>query len=669
MSRGDLRRSGWRGVSLIAITYVYFLIFAQFAFLKRLAVLGIADAHLKAVMAAMVFGGVLFSLLTPRLKWIPSPGLRLRIAFLACAIAAFLTLLPLTLAMAIAVSFLIGCGLGLLTVTLVTYLRLWMGDGNLLLKVGVGTGLGYLICNIPPFFSASGLSQSMTAGVLCLLGIVVAQESQENQKQAASLSLQEGISHPAQTTSFLRSLACFTALVWLDSAAFFIIQNTPDLKAGTWQGTVHLSINGILHFAAALGSVWLLRRLGLSRVLPLAFFALAIACLLLLDPAQALIASAFYPVGVSLYSVALVAYPSLLTTAVSAEERGKQAGWIYAIAGWFGSGLGIGMGQNLGHVPPAFVLAAGLLVLWPGLVWLLRVRRLELGAVALVMLVAFGINQVITADHRTPLSASAVKQGAVERGAVERGRRVYISEGCIHCHSQYVRSNTSSDVLMWGPVLSIAELRREHPPLIGNRRQGPDLSNIGSRRSPLWLKAHFYDPSEVSHASFMPSYQYLFRDERGNDLVAYMQSLHGADTTQHLQEEAIWHPAASTFTHFSVPDTVKTGQALFDAHCATCHQTSGITRRTWQASFKTLPPDLSLGPYRHLDPQASPGELTDRLAHIIKFGFPGTDMPGHEYLSDQTIFSISIFLEQKIQKNTSSQSSSQFRNIVAGEGR
>ena len=33
---GKVRNSGWRGVSLVAITYVYFLIFAQFAFLKRL---------------------------------------------------------------------------------------------------------------------------------------------------------------------------------------------------------------------------------------------------------------------------------------------------------------------------------------------------------------------------------------------------------------------------------------------------------------------------------------------------------------------------------------------------------------------------------------------------------------------------------------------------------
>ena len=66
MLRGDLRQSGWQGASLVAITYVYFLIFAQFAFLKRLASLGVAGPHLQAVMAAMAVGGILFSLLTPR---------------------------------------------------------------------------------------------------------------------------------------------------------------------------------------------------------------------------------------------------------------------------------------------------------------------------------------------------------------------------------------------------------------------------------------------------------------------------------------------------------------------------------------------------------------------------------------------------------------------------
>ena len=124
------------------------------------------------------------------------------------------------------------------------------------------------------------------------------------------------------------------------------------MKAGTWQGSAHLWANGLLHLAAALASAWLLRsRKASSFVLSAAFLALGAACLLLLRPDGVLLASLFYPIGVSLYSVALVAYPSLLAPASSPAERGRQAGWIYAIAGWCSSAMGIGMGQNLGHVP------------------------------------------------------------------------------------------------------------------------------------------------------------------------------------------------------------------------------------------------------------------------------------------------------------------------------
>src|ERR1700722_13158692 len=95
MSGTETRWAGWRGVCLVAVTYVYFLIFAQFAFLKRLSDLGIAGAHLKAVMAAMAVGGIFFSLLTARLTLRTSPALRLRIALICCAAAAAFSLLPL----------------------------------------------------------------------------------------------------------------------------------------------------------------------------------------------------------------------------------------------------------------------------------------------------------------------------------------------------------------------------------------------------------------------------------------------------------------------------------------------------------------------------------------------------------------------------------------------
>lgn len=627
MLRSDWRKSGWQGASLVAITYVYFLIFAQFAFLKRLASLGVAGTHLTAVMAAMAAGGILLSLITPRVRIWPSPNLRLRIGLCASGAAAFLSLLPLGPAASIAVSFLIGSGLGLLTVTLVTHLRQWTGNRFPLLIIGLGTGVGYLVCNLPPFFAASAEAQAATAGLLCLAGVCVT-------LWPASITQEDAKISPQPALPFIRVVACFAALVWLDSAAFFIIQNTPDLKADTWHGSLHLGINGLLHLGAALASAWLLSRRSLSFVLSVSFIALGFACLLLLDPHHVALASIFYPIGVSLYSVALVAYPALLGPATSTAERGRQAGWLYAIAGWFGSAMGIGMGQNLGYVPPLFVLVAGAVILSPWLFNFLLQRKRELALTVAMLLAAFYLDRIpLAARVSPPLSQ------------VERGRRVYISEGCINCHTQFVRPN-SPDVLMWGPTEPLQELRQERPLLIGNRRQGPDLAEVGGRRSTVWLKAHFYDPPEVSGASIMPSYAFLFRDERGDDLVSYLESLHGSDTPQHLISEGNWHPSSSAIATANAHD----GERDFQRHCATCHEAGGRTR--WEAHFKRLPPDLSVGPYFHLASSDDDAQRRDRLAHIVKFGIPGTDMPGHEYLSDNEIASISRWLSQIIAQSS-----------------
>lgn len=622
MLHRNLRNNGWQGSCLVAITYVYFLIFAQFAFVHRLAVLGIAGTHLKSVMAAMAAGGILFSLLTPRLNLCPSPGLRLRVGLGLSGIAALLALLPLGVSASIAVASLIGIGLAILTVTLVTHLRAITGEKYALFKIGLGTGIGYLLCNIPSFFSATPQVQAASAGLLCFAGIAIVPLN----------SLTAAPSHPAEPTAatpFLLVVACFAGLVWLDSAAFFIIQNTASLKAGTWQGASHLWANGLLHLGAAIFSAWLLRRRGLSFVMIAAFLALGFACLLLLN-ARALPASVFYPVGVSLYSVALVAYPSLLSPASSTAERGRQAGWIYAIAGWSASALGIGMGQNLRHVPPAFVACAGAVILLPSLLRVFRHRLREFAVVASVLLVALVVYFI---EPAAPVVASL--------SPVERGRLVYVSEGCINCHSQYVRPNTA-DVLMWGPVESLAELHRERPPLIGNRRQGPDLAEVGVRRSPLWLKAHFFNPREVSGASIMPSYRFLFRDQRGNDLVAYLVSLRGSGTPQHIAEQKQWRLPASVIADANPAD----GARLYARYCATCHNANGRTRAAWQSEFIEEPAILAAGAFKGARSATSASSRIDQLARIIKFGIPNSDMAGHEYLSDKDIASLSLWLTQ-----------------------
>jgi cytochrome c oxidase cbb3-type subunit 2 len=617
---------GWQGICLVAITYVYFLIFAQFAFLKRLAALGIRDGNLKIVVAAMAAGGILFSLFTPRIRRWPSPILRLRIGLGASSLAAFLSLYPMGLYSSIMVSFLIGFGLAILTVTLVTHLREWTGDHRPLLRVGLGTSLGYLVCNIPSLFTATPQTQAMVAGTLCLVGICISWTKTLPSRD------EDGVLRGALTPSHSYILASFAALVWLDSAAFVIIQNTAALKAGTWSGSAHLWVNGMLHFFAALLSVWLLSKRGVSLVLGGAFFALCCACLLLLDPHRVLLASIFYPVGVSLYSVALVAYPSLLAPASSMEARGRQAGSLYAIAGWAASAMGIGMGQNLGHVPPLFVMAAGIVILLPLIAKVLLPRKREVGLTASILLAALAVDR-LEKPH----------QFQSQQSQIERGRRGYISEGCINCHSQFVRPN-SPDVLLWGPAEPLGQIFRQQPPLIGNRRQGPDLAQVGARRSALWIKAHFIDPPEVSGASIMPSYGFLFSDERGDDLVAYLLSLKAADTAPHQAAERDWKLPSATLAQGNELD----GPRIYQRYCATCHELGGETRRIWRANFKRQPPDLVHGPFFYLPPHGQSTERLNRLAQIIKFGVPGTDMAGHEYLPDTKIASLSLWLSDRI---------------------
>jgi cbb3-type cytochrome c oxidase subunit II len=610
---------GGRGVALIAITYVYFLIFAQFAFLSRLAELGIVGTSLKVVMAAMAIAGVLSSLLASRLTHFASPATSVRIGLALCSLTALGSLLPLNLTAAAAGAFLIGIGLGLLTVTLVTHLRDWTGTDHGLIKVGLGTGIGYFLCNVPALFTATPEHQAITAAAFCVAGLFISGDSpQPPVVQAVPLRDKIG---------FIRVLAAFAALVWLDSAAFYIIQHTPLLKAGTWMGSAHLWMNACIHLAAALTAALLLRSRGLAYVLASAFCLLAAACLLFARAGFAPQASLLYPAGVSLYSTALVAYPSFLSGAASPAQRGRQAGLIYAIAGWIGSALGIGMGQNLGHVPLLFVAFAGFVVLAPSLFHLAQERTREVAALGAVAVIALALARIIpTHSARQPLSP------------VERGRRVYISEGCINCHSQYVRPNTL-DVLMWGPVVSLAEVHQQKPPLIGNRRQGPDLAQVGVRRSPLWFKAHLIEPAEVSGRSVMPSFGFLFNDGRGNDLVAYLASLHTGDVQTHNAQERTWKPSATSLERSNAAE----GAAVYHSFCSTCHDADGATRQKWAASFSRVPADLKTGPFRYVrDGNANARAM--RIAQIAKFGIAGTEMPGHEYLDDEQIASVGLWL-------------------------
>ena len=403
----------------------------------------------------------------------------------------------------------------------------------------------------------------------------------------------------------------FTALVWLDSAAFFIIQHSGDLKSGTW-GESLLWRNAAVHLSVAVAAGgWLAR--GGARVLPaFAWAVLAAAALAVNAETTRGFAGWLYPAGVSLYSAALVAWPGWFCGVNDSRQAGWRAAWLFAIAGWFGSANGIGMAQTLQRVPPDFVAAAGAVVIAVMVLSDLK-RWRSAAAVGAVVLVA-------------TVFPKYANQTAGD--AVERGRQVYLSEGCIHCHSQYVRPG-SPDEEIWGPARPVEDVLKSEPVLIGNRRQGPDLTNVGARRSAAWLKLHFIHPQELAPGTPMPSYAHLFDSGKGDDLVSYLKQSSESQIGDVLERASKWKPEGAA--------AGANGKELFARHCAACHGANGLGNGPLSFDLVRKPANLAAGPFVW----TPAGEDRDlKIARAVKFGLPGTDMPGHEALEDRQVLAL-----------------------------
>ncbi len=142
-------------------------------------------------------------------------------------------------------------------------------------------------------------------------------------------------------------------------------------------------------------------------------------------------------------------------------------------------------------------------------------------------------------------------------GLAAAGAEVYREMACAACHTQQVRrpgygGDFDHD---WGGRQSVAaDYVQQDFAMLGSRRIGPDLTNVGARRDAAWLLQHLYKPSLHAEATTMPAYPQLFQEKeysgtpavnaldlQGNDtpaegtelvptakgvaLVAYLQSL------------------------------------------------------------------------------------------------------------------------------------------------
>jgi len=613
----------WRAGGLVAAVFGYFLIFAQFAWVEILRGRGMPDGAVQGMLAAMALGGIAGGVLAAWRVLARRPW-EFRAVLAGTGLLTAAGALAPGGAMAAAVSFGCGLGIGAATVATASGLGGWLGRAGGCWAGGIGTGIGYAMCNVPWLFGAPPVTQALAGSVFLIVAAAALVPGPGGEVREIAGVRRGGES---DGLGMVAALFAFTAMVWLDSAAFFVIQHNPEMKAGSWGGEM-LWRNAALHLAGGVAAGWWLGRDGPRRLLGLAFVLLAGAAMLVQGGGTRVLGGWIYPVAVSLYSTAFVCWPGVLDAGRGGDvwRRGAwRAAVLFAVAGWIGSANGIGMVTRLQRIPVEFAIAAGLAVGmavsrgWPG--------RMRVAAVAGVVMLAVAVE---------------ARRGNPDDTPVERGRAVYVAEGCIHCHSRYVRPD-SPDLDAWGPAAEPEMTLAEHPVLIGNRRQGPDLLRVGGRRSAAWLKLKLEDPRRFAPDSPMPRYAHLLADRRADDLVAYLLDGAGDAVAWRLGRAAEWRPG----TGESGPAPVD-ARRLFARHCAVCHGGRGQGDGPVADRLSKRPADLAAGPFVWSYPGA---DLEVRIARLVKFGVPGGEMPGHEMLDDAKILSLARLLAEMRKKD------------------
>jgi cbb3-type cytochrome c oxidase subunit II len=100
---------------------------------------------------------------------------------------------------------------------------------------------------------------------------------------------------------------------------------------------------------------------------------------------------------------------------------------------------------------------------------------------------------------------------AQEYGDLEaQGRKLFYSNGCNYCHTQYVRLEDTA----MGAVSEGGNYAFDNPMILGSERTGPDLSYVGRKRGEAWEIAHLKDPRAFSPNSIMPKFDFLAGDSR-----------------------------------------------------------------------------------------------------------------------------------------------------------
>ena len=123
----------------------------------------------------------------------------------------------------------------------------------------------------------------------------------------------------------------------------------------------------------------------------------------------------------------------------------------------------------------------------------------------------------------------------------EKGRALYISNGCVYCHTQSIRS------VDWGlgaeRIAQAGDYLKDYPILLGSQRTGPDLSQEGGEHPDDWHQAHFANPRYTRPLSIMPPFEFLKQDNL-DILIRYTQSLGLKNADLRMERQTLWKKRA-----------------------------------------------------------------------------------------------------------------------------
>jgi cbb3-type cytochrome c oxidase subunit II len=294
------------------------------------------------------------------------------------------------------------------------------------------------------------------------------------------------------------------------------------------------------------------------------------------------------------------------------------------------------------------------------------------GAILIVITVVFMTLGVSTLAFH-PLPSDLARPLTADE---EAGRQIYMGNGCVYCHSQYVRPQDWT-AAGGGKALRVAQAGDyvfQKTMLLGTERTGPDLSQEGGVHPDDWHRAHFTNPRYTSPQSIMPQFSFLSYDET-TKLIAYVQSLgqKAADARTNVQKtdkelivaslegkggaqgQPVDAPYSQTHqdylrslvppnwvnTKSAVPPTQRSllhGKQIFITNCIGCHGIDGAGDGPAAAFMEPKPFNFTNA---EVQKQHSEGQYY----HFLLFGLPGTAMPAWgDYLTVQDIWDVINFV-------------------------